>query len=108
MCKQSKGRKWTRSSLIEASKDHEAIPDGLGLGIYEERDATGQLLVYLQYQPTMYIILGKYSKGDYPYYVADYTHAPLLSGGTTKHDHLLTAIARVHELIEDFEQRKKP
>lgn len=112
-------RKQRKKWVPEKPKDNYDIPDGLGLGVHEERDPSGQLFIYLQLQPSFYIVLGKYSKSgpkygwisrsdrNNPYYVADYTHAPVISGGTTKHEHLLLAIAKVHEIIEDFERRKK-
>lgn len=112
-----KRRRWKRSDFQEAQKDNDAIPDGLGLGlgIHEERDPDGQLFIYLQFQPTLYIVLGKYmADRPEPYYVADYTHTgPWVTHEgnqgqvVTTHEHLLMAIAKVHELIEDFERRKK-
>lgn len=106
-------KKWRRSSFYEADKDHEGVPEGLGFGIKEERDPDGQLFIYFQLQPAMYVVLGKYTQGDEPYYVSDYTHSgPWMAGNrqgsiVSRHEHLLMAIAKVAEIKEDFERRKK-
>ena len=104
------GKKRFRRPNVEKPKDNEAIPDRLGIGVREWRDNTGQLVIYIQEQPAFYIVLGKYAEtripNSTPYYVADYTHAPVISGGVSRHEHLLLAIAKVHELVEDFKRRK--
>lgn len=88
----------------EEPKAHEEIPDGLGIGVREERNDRG-LFIYLEAAliPTPYIIVGKY-KVTQPdgteYYVADWT-LPGVNPKTTKHEHLLMAIAKVHEIAEE-------
>lgn len=103
----NKGRKYYFGPDPEEPKDNEDIPEGLGIGVKEERDLYGQLAIYLQPDPnaskkwaiTPYVILGKYKDGRY--YVSDWTqHRVNLK--VTKHEHLLTAIAQIHELAEAY------
>lgn len=104
-------KKWRRFADAEKPKDHAALPDTLDTGYHEERDVDGQLFVYLQEQPALYIVLGKYAqpqRNGNLYYVSDYTSQPtLLAAKYYKFDHLLLAIAQVHELIQAFEARQK-
>lgn len=97
-------RKWSWETP-EEPKAHEEIPDGLGIGIREERDPLGQLVIYLEPSliPTPYIVLGKYKvtqPNGAEYYVADWT-LPGVNPTTSKHDHLLMALAAVHEIAAE-------
>lgn len=99
-----KDRRWWEK-FKEKPKDHAAIPDGLGLGIKEERSADGQLFIYLKAGLILnpYIVIGKYAKpqeDETEYYVGDWTK-PGVNPTTTKHVHLMMAIAKVHEIIEE-------
>lgn len=108
------GKRWRRPNE-EKPKANDEIPDGLGLGMYEERDAGGQLYIYLQRQPALYIVIGKYADPGWvnphftsgQYYVADYTRNGPFDHVTTKHEHLILALAKVHEIVEDYERRKE-
>lgn len=98
-----RNRRWWEEHR-ELPKDHASIPDGLGLGIREERDADGQLYIYLKpgIITTPYIVLGKYAEpqeNDVEYYVGDWTRVGV-NPVTTKHVHLIMAIAQVHKIIE--------
>ena len=106
-------RRWWKQRA-EAPKSNLEIPDGLGIGVKEERDASGQLFIFLQLQPARDIVLGKYAseQREHPYYVADYTYTgPWMTSDrkqglvTHKFEHLLMALAKVHEIVEDFERR---
>ena len=99
-----KSRRWWEE-FKEKPKDHAALPDDLGLGIREERDATGQIFIYLMPSliPNPYIVLGKYAEvqeDGSEYYVADWTW-PGVNHKTNKHIHLIMAMADIHRIIEE-------
>lgn len=108
--KRTRVRGWW--NFPEEPKDHEAIPDGLGLGVREERDPDGQLFIWLRahsnpvarwaYSP--YIVLGKYAEPQHDgslFYVGDWTKRGI-NADTTKHPHLLMAIAKIQEIINAY------
>lgn len=99
-----RNRRWWEE-YREKPKDHEAIPDGLGLGVREERDRDGQLYIWLKpgIIPHPYVVLGKYAEPQedgVEYYVGDWTKVGV-NPTTTKHVHLIMAIAEVHRIIEN-------
>lgn len=103
-------RKRKPSYRMEKPKDHEALPDTLETGYREARDDSGQLTVYLRDQPEVRIVLGKWlaeQKDGSMYYVAYYGKSPLTPEALHRIDHLLLAIAQVHEIISEFERKEE-
>lgn len=96
----------------EEPKAHEELPDSLGLGIREELQDNG---LYIWLEPKAdpgnfafhpYIVLGKYKEPQWngmQFYVADWTMKSV-NAPVSKHEHLLTAIAAVHEIIETYNE----
>lgn len=88
----------------EEPKAHDELPDGIGMGYPEERDTTGQIIISL----TGYarIVVGKFkhprTNGN-EYYVTFKPDGMLRNGEVSTHDHLLTAAARIAEIIEEHE-----
>jgi hypothetical protein len=86
-------------------KAHDEIPDGIGIGVREERNTNGELVIYLKGSRTTkdaaWIVLGKYAEprdDGKIYYVADRTETHWADVAvTTYHEHLLMAVARVYE-----------
>lgn len=100
----------------EEPKDHETLPDGLGVGVREERQGDG-LYIYLdppshhltKLALTPYIVLGKYLEPQYDgslYYVADWTKKGVNAHTTKKFDHLMLAISAIYELAETYETER--
>lgn len=86
----------------EGKKDIEGMPDTLGFPD-EERRENGEIAIYLKRQPDRYIVVGKFAhRHDGMFYVTYKRHGNWFAGITTKHDHLIMAMAKVMEHIEKF------
>lgn len=96
--------------MKEAPKAHELIPDSLGyteLGYLEQKDGDGQLFIYWEKDPSLYVVLGKYAEANgagHEYYVSDWsTIVPARKGWRVhKCEHLLQAVAFIHECHERY------
>lgn len=100
--KKAKYRPWWEE-FKEAKKSHHLVPD-FEIGERQERDADGQLTIYLKRGliPTPYVVVGKYAEprdDGTEWYVADWTQ-PGVNPTTSYHDNIIMALARIHELIE--------
>lgn len=104
-------RRYKLATNREKPKLHEEIPDGLGIGISEARNPSGELIIFLKGNATSkdaaWVVLGKYkeprSDGN-QFYVADRTTAHWADVAvTTYHEHLLMAVARVHEIKDRYD-----
>ena len=102
---------WWKYYEPEQDKAHDELPDSLGLGIREENNGDG-LYIWLKpkddpgefaFHP--YIVLGKYRRlqdDGSLFYVADWTMRSV-NAPVSKHDHLLTALAAIQEIIDTYE-----
>lgn len=111
----SKLKRWKRRSWEdqEQPKAHEELPESLGLGVREQLMESG-LYIWLEprenpggfaFHP--YIVLGKYAEPQWDgsiFYVADWTLKGV-NAPTSKHDHLLTAVAAIIEIITTYDER---
>lgn len=110
----SRKNRWYDFTLgRERAKAHDEIPDGLGIGVFERRNDSGELQVYFRGNNTQsfseWVTLGKYAKprnDGRQFYVADRTKttwaAPPI---TTYHEDLLMAVSRIMELKLQWEER---
>ena len=99
---------WTFVGEPEKRKAHEEIPDGLGIGTFECRDGSGQLLVYLRGNNTTpnpaYIVLGKYKKvrDGRQFYVCEKTKGAFGRQTTTHHEDLLMAVSQIMDIANQW------
>lgn len=102
---------WANLPAPEAKKDHQYLPDTLGIGEVEERDADGQLRIYfggVKYaRRGVHAVLGKYM---YPqddgsiFYVRMMKTAWAALDDVEKFDDLLLAVAHIVTLKEKFDE----
>jgi len=94
----------------EKPKAHDEIPEGLGIGIFEERNPSGELVIFLKgsrlESGSAWVVLGQYANPDKDgnvFYVADRTSTHWSDVAvTTKHEHLLLAVARIHQIKDQY------
>lgn len=100
----------------EEPKAHEELPDNLGIGVHEERDEEGQLVIYFEgNRLTTYsfrLVLGKYrspqSDGSvfYVWHKAQKFWKTFHAYDTAKFDHLIMAISFIVELKAEFDKAR--
>jgi hypothetical protein len=104
-----KRRQWW-DNPPELPKDHEAIPDSLGVGVFEARQEDGSLAIYFySVYGKPYVVLGKYAepKPDGSlYYVSLRNHTWGAAMSVSYYEHLLPAVARILELKEEFDESR--
>lgn len=93
----------------EVEKAHADIPDALGLGVFEQRNGVGELMVYFKgnpYTKAAWVVLGKFSqpRDGKQYYVSDRTDGNWAGEGftVTHHEDLLMAVSYIMDLKEKF------
>lgn len=106
MSSKKRGDGWWRDlPSPEARKDHSYLPDNIGIGHHEHRDASGQIVLYFTADRSYRVALGKYANAidDRVFYVSARTNwaaTPVVE----KFDHIIPAIAHIWELKEKFDE----
>lgn len=97
---------WANLPAPEAQKDHENIPDSLGIGRYENRDANGQLVIYFGNHSNPMAVLGKYREPlrDGSIFYVSHRKNWAAPPDVNKFDHLIPAIAHIVLLKEKYDE----
>lgn len=98
--------------MPELEKDHDALPDNLGIGVHEERDEQGQLVIYLEgNRLTLYsfrMVLGKYEHSTpdgslfYVWHKPKEFWSTFHAYDTKKFEDLIMAVSFIVQLKADF------